>query len=577
MRFPLVMLAWSATGFVLGYAAFHPGWKERAPLRKGVELPNPGPISNHQALVSVKDRLDRVWTVCAQPDGLAKNSALYEALQALQAADFLAALEEPGGLITKLDKLDRTVSLDFIQTCLERWLELDETGALHALEKIIQAVQPTRREFEDETSRVISVLAQRNPQWLFEHIPRIPLETPQRIAIAQLLEQSGQSNPRKALEWLETFRGKKEWPLAVGSYVRGLAYSDPQGAIERAAAEFKEKDRDRAFLISSVYLNAVRRMPSLSVNLLSKLESSERPELAWDALEALDEEGKVDPLEWIQKQVAAYPELLDFQSADHGTPTGALMRASPIRSLEWLKTLPFSQSGEFIGVTVNAWDDRDPAPLFDWLDSLPAEVLAKHMGELGSSPLIDAERLRKWLANLPPGEVRNRAHSDLADVFVAKGRLSDARRDFPRDADTESLLWGARSLASATASKDIAAATAWVGTLPPGRVQTYAARGVVETWANESPEKAAQWVQSLPRGCARESALQTLALEFSVIDPEGAGLWLDQISDTFIRNKAIKELFTRWESKEPRRAREWLNQVPGIDAELKAKLLRRPR
>jgi hypothetical protein len=287
----------------------------------------------------------------------------------------------------------------------------------------------------------------------------------------------------------------------------------------------------------------------------------------WD----LDEKGGTDLLAWMQDQTAAHPEVLGPACFL------VLMQREPARTMEWLQSLPASQSKACIAAAINRWSRVDPPGALAWLASQPADSLPTDLSRIGVCALADPPRFETWRKTLPPGEMRDRAGFALAQELVQRGRFSDAQQLFPRDGTTDWFLNSTVQLAREMANSDLSVATAWVNQIPPGPVQAMAAKGILDQWAGKAPAQAAQWAQTLPSGEARDTSMRTLATSFAAIDPESGSLWLEQISDPAIWSRGVKDLFRSWENRDPGRAREWLSQLPGIDNELKARLMQRRR
>ena len=99
MRLPLAPIACSLLSFVAGYVAFHPGWRKAAPLSDGsaesfraaAEAISTGDLLEK---ASPHERFGWLLETCRQPRGYMRDFAMYEAVQRLQPADFLAAFAD---------------------------------------------------------------------------------------------------------------------------------------------------------------------------------------------------------------------------------------------------------------------------------------------------------------------------------------------------------------------------------------------------------------------------------------------------------------------------------------------------
>ncbi len=496
---------------------------------------------------------------------------MYEAIQALQAADFSILLADLPGLAAALEEMEYRSHQHVIRTGLERWLDLDEPGALRALEALGARTTESPVIDQDLIGVIYNVLARRTPQWFFRQLPSLREDFYPQSAIRNLLEERARSNPREAREWLETFRARGTRSTALAAYLKGLAYSDPRGAMEMAAREFKYDIAEKKSAMQNAYLIGVTHAPSISVGLLEMFEPEERASLIWSAIERVAETR--DPLGWLQEQWRSFPKLMDVSPNTYPDFYSPFVRWDPARTLEWFNTFPHQK--DFLGhQLIKRWSETNPSAVMDWLTAQPMESLPSLLGCLQKCIRNDPERFQKWINDLPPGITRGEAELSKVLTLVEENRFAEALHHFPRKL-TGNFFRNYNSggmVINKTAKANLPAAVEMVTRMEPGPHQANAATGLLAHWTQAAPEEAAQWVQALPEGALRDASLRVLASGFAVIDLEDVAFWVTQIRDSTLLKEAISDMFGSWHQEEPWRAEKWLNQLPGVDESFKETL-----
>ena len=92
--------------------------------------------------------------------------------------------------------------------------------------------------------------------------------------------------------------------------------------------------------------------------------------------------------------------------------------------------------------------------------------------------------------------------------------------------DTSEFRGYASMVAQNWATRDPAAAAAWVMSLNEPTARSAAIGSMVSTWASDQPDVAAAWVMGLPSGSDRTGALYQLGRSWASFDPVNAADWL---------------------------------------------------
>ncbi len=579
-----------AAAFVAGFVAFHPGWKKVAPLTDGsaasfqraAEKINDGRLLENAA---PQERVAWLLEICRQPAGLARDHALYEAIQHLQPGDFLAAVADLPALAREFTAMGDDVRPGLIEASIARWLDVDKDGALRwlgvAREIVESGAIPLPEIGAQDLGAVYGVLAAREPEWMRGQLDKLGKKTLRGTALKTLMAAEVRRDPRKAHAWLETFRGGKDWDEMFSNYTLGLSETDSRAAMEIAVSGegMRAGGGDEGRLAAHVFMDAAARSTSLAEELLPKMEPEMRRRFTWYLADRVGEKGG-DSFAWLADQVAADPGIIELAS-NPGENTEWMMRSltirDPQRTLDFIATLPEAQREALREGALAAWSSYRPATFLDWLATQPPEALTKNFKSIGSTAREEPDRFARWLATLPAGELRERSQFTLASELAKQGRTADALRQFPQNSTADFYGQAARAMGGAIGAREPAAAAQWVGTLPAGPAQKEAALGLIGAWVGQSPQAAAQWIESLPAGGTRDAATGALADALAGADPEAATAWLAQIGDPAARQSAARQVFRSWARTDADGARNWLRDFPDVSAAVKNRLLRDSR
>jgi hypothetical protein len=498
----------------------------------------------------------------------------------MQPGDFLSAVADLPAIGRELEAMGNPRP-GVIEACLERWLDVDR-------ENLLRFLAATQTIIESETLKLPQigagdlhaayvVLARREPDWFAERLGTLGEKLARSAAVGALLQTTVQTNPKKAREHLESFRGTAEWKAAFTAYVQGLTLSDPAAAMDLALSpDGRNINKDGAYLIANTFIVAMQRSPSAGFKLLPKLDPEERRSLTWWALGALTEEQNLDPLAWMQEQVTADPELLSSRAGAGFPPhfIRPLIKHNPAKTLEWIEAMPDEAKQVMLQATLQDPQNAAPDALLAWVARQPAGTLPSELHSVRRAASVEPERFSKWVAALPSGPLRERSQVMLAEEFAKQGRLTEALATFPRNATDPLTAQSTGELAWTAAGRDPNATAQWIGALPAGPAQTAGAKQLVRSWAAQAPDAAAAWIESLPAGRTRDTAAGAFAGVAARKDPEAAREWLQQITDPALRSHAAGQVFTNWAVADAASAREWLRGSPDASEALKTRLLR---
>lgn len=567
--------------FAAGYVAFHPAWRKVPALTDGSSLSfkhTAERIEKEDLLgkASPQERVRWLLEICQQPALLGRNHALHAAIHRMQPGDFLSAIADLPELARRIEAMDDETRTMLLEASLERWLDVDPTGALRSLAFIRGVVEsetiPLPTIGQSDLATTYRVLAARKPDWLREQISKLGSDMEPDLAMGALILQETKRDPRKAREWLETLRGGKNWVTIRKDYVMTLAESDPRAAMEFVVSEGSERD-----LIDRLFENLAGRSPALAAELLSKLDPERSRQIGWTAT-SLIEQGGGDPFSWFADRLAmdpAGPDVVSFSEKKAEAVMRGLVARDPVRALDLITLLPESQQSLLRDGALSIWSRQHPAAFMEWLATQAPDAAPASASSLKAAASWVPELFAKWLEALPAGDLRDRSQLILASQLAYKGRTLEALQRFPRTSSVATFPKSARTLAAQLASQDPAEVARWVEGLPTGPAQTHAAAGLVQEWTNREPRAAAQWIESLPAGQLRDAGTTALAVKMVQADPDASAAWVESIRDPAAKERAVNEVFRSWAINDPSGARDWLREMPGLSEVMKNRLINR--
>ena len=268
---------------------------------------------------SPHERFGWLLETCRQPRGYMRDFAMYEAVQRLQPADFLAAFADLQKFGTQMMAMSDEAGRGLIREGIERWLNVDRDSALRTLtaaRMLVDAQTLKLPEFGDEDiAPLYSVLARREPEWMHQQVGALRPKTGRGAGVRALLRETAMRDPQKAREWLEALRGTPDGNKAMDGYMEGLNASDPRAAL---AVALSEKNAARREWYSSGCLEAAAKEdPALMLEMLSQIEPQRRARLMWASLDNAVSNMAGDPFAWMQERFAENPDLISQSGEGH--------------------------------------------------------------------------------------------------------------------------------------------------------------------------------------------------------------------------------------------------------------------
>lgn len=352
------------------------------------------------------------------------------------------------------------------------------------------------------------------------------------------------SDPEAAFAWANQQTNTKVKDLILGGVITSMAIKDIKGALayiqSLSPGASEERTIPEAFRMAAYYdfqgaLAVMQSLPQgrtkdlatkgIGFHLSISGDGDRDPQAAWDLVSGIGDTGirtaaqNSDILKWWAKK---YPDA----------------------AIQWMLSLPAGKSKDLALQRISEGMYYDN-PQSAW-------YLASVIGDEGirfmSKRFVawewykkDRAAARQWMLSLPEGPARDIAlsgvsdglsMSDRQDGMDLKLRISDTglRTEF---LDAHACDW---------CSKDRAAAT--------------------------------QWMQSLPAGPNKDLVAVGMSRALAANDPQAAMDMATGIADKGIRTKTQKITFEQWSKKDPAAATQWINRSP-LPQEVKTQLLQR--
>ena len=93
-------------------------------------------------------------------------------------------------------------------------------------------------------------------------------------------------------------------------------------------------------------------------------------------------------------------------------------------------------------------------------------------------------------------------------------------------------------------------------------------------WCSKDRAAATQWMQSLPAGPNKDSVAKGMSRALAANDPQAAFDIAAGIGDFKLRTTALKKVVEQWSQKDPAAATQWINRS-SLPEEVKTQLLQR--
>jgi hypothetical protein len=473
--------------------------------------------------------------------GLQRDAELFDALKAMRAEDFRAAVS----LWTI--QLQARLQGDEVRgwAILDRWFELDPESAKSFAESVCGQT-PSRQSSEAmRFGKMLAASAARNdPEWALGHLlvdrPNPPWANPNTDLMAEVVEK----NPALAKEWLQRMEKSNLRNARLTGYVTGAARNDPLAAMDLAVAE---KGFERVNLIPYCARAAASKGRGVALEALTKIEDpSLRRKTAFAAMQVLARETNTPPFLFLEEAVGrdnlAAIEIDSISQSD-------AVAADPPGAANWAADLPDKSRQVFLNWILESWQRIDSKAAMEWLQQ-----------RSGTS------------SGREENSVTALANAMLANRLITEGRTTEAIAALSQTTDV-GMTFGMVSFKIARDDPEAAAQCAV--SMPEGEARERVAADAAETWILRDPAAAARWVEHLPAGTMRNRALDGMIDGIIEIDPEGASRWATLITEPILRRADIERIFGQWSRRDAAAAREWVRNVPNVDEVWRTKLLRR--
>ncbi|MDQ3621610.1 MAG: hypothetical protein M3463_03850 [Verrucomicrobiota bacterium] len=430
------------------------------------------------------------------------------------------------------------------------------------------------------------------------HLDKTPVREREAILL-QLFARWGELEPEAALQFARTSNPNLVFKI-VEAVMKSWADEDPNAAEAGVArlpdGRFKtaawngligalsESDPQRAFTV------ALRTKTYFNVHSLFKHWARKDPEKAADQARFLpsgfwrETATRVAVQTWAEADIERALAWAQSLPAGNGSAT-AIQRRDPTP----------------LAAVVQTWMNENAGAAMRWLEQLPDDAAKADLLAALSGSIIENEPQRavELAAMMPPGKSQDAALRGLISKWSRKdsaGALAWAQQQTDKEVrqavlpalvmeiawhDTQSALqlaltidkagrFAVQNVLSAWASKEPAAAAAWVDAQPEP-VEYFAA--VASTWARKDQKGAREWVDTISDAARKDQVLTRMADRFAWDRPQMATLWIAGISDEQKRTVVYKHVAARWLRSDPKGARTWIQTAP-LPAEVKADLLK---
>ncbi len=352
------------------------------------------------------------------------------------------------------------------------------------------------------------------------------------------------SDPKAAFAWANQQTDTKVKDLILGGVIPRMAASDLKGALayiqSLSPGDSEERTIPEAFRMAAYYdfqgaLAVMQSLPKgrtkdlatkgIGFHLSINGDGDRDAQAAWDLVSGIGDTGI--------RTAAQNSDILKWWAVKH-----------PDAAIQWMLSLPAGRPKDsaLYYITQGMYYDNPKAAWY--LASVIGDVEIRRRAKRFVAwewYKKDRAAARQWMLSLPAGPARDVAlsgvsdglsMSDRQDGMDLKLRINDTglRTEF---LDAHACDW---------CSKDRAAAT--------------------------------QWMQSLPAGPNKDLVAVGMSRALAANDPQAAMDMATGIADKGIRTKAQKKVVEQWSKKDPAAATQWINSS-SLPQEVKTQLLQR--
>jgi hypothetical protein len=213
---------------------------------------------------------------------------------------------------------------------------------------------------------------------------------------------------------------------------------------------------------------------------------------------------------------------------------GTWAQTEPASAAAFVQTIPTDPN--FRGLTdiiTQNWATADPAAAFAWAQALPSA---------GQGAQANAMRTAlTTYANVDP-----QAAWDLAEN-ATWSRNTQPPNDGNAGIQTKTLA----NIIVAWSAQDGADAAAHLADMPPGSIETNAAKIVLSNWIAQDPQGASQSIDAMPPSPTRDTAITQLINVEGVNDLPTAFAWAGTISNSNAQASAYTTVLQQWAKRDP--------------------------
>lgn len=341
---------------------------------------------------------------------------------------------------------------------------------------------------------LLNALADADPRGAISKIQTLPPGKDRDEVLGVMIGGLAAQDPEESLRLVEQLAGDDSKPGLFKSVLQEWLKTDPESAF-RTALDSMPLGEQRTGILSSVINKTASRDFDETLALVERVEpDGTREQMRVTAALALLRSFPEKALEWAESfppgksRERIFSEITQYHA--HDDPEGMVELA--LREGRWN-----GDSHTLLEPVLEKWGYRSPKEAADWIvghtDSAFAEKMAPTVVNNWMRHGNDTKGAKRWVADLPEGELRSRAMEKIAGVLAAT---------------------------------DSEAATSWLETLPKGQGRDRAIRNFALVTLGVDPPAAMQWAGAIGEESRRENSLRAFAKKWSETDRAAATSWL---------------------------------------------------
>ncbi len=571
MRSLVVIPIGLLVGFAAGYAFFR-GPSPLAPVTT-VSLreseASSAPVARPDVGGATDEKTQRLLAAVLHRDGsIARDAELYEAIEALTAADFRRIAADLGALRTMADQLrtlDYRTGQVLATALIQHWLEVDPDTVL-AWAPRVSALIPGS---EVARTNIFCALAEKRPEQALAIAEAMKDPSDHAEMLHPAIFELAGLHPEKARAWLARCTDPDDRRIAEKAIRLATVQADPLRAVELASATTNREDAERLMHA------ATQRATSLGLGMLRQL--AETPMPGWMLKPVLYELNERDPELAVDLAVKSGVDFGDENAGLNMSFWSLAERDTPV-AISKLDALTGAARANAIDSIASAWAVREPEAALAWVAAQPDSrgALTRAFERWVWRSDFAA---RAWADALPAGDTRDALQLQLAQSLGRIGKPADAVQVLARAGHAAAPQTLDR-LAGEWAAVDPRAAADWAIAQPLGPAQSSALAGVVGAWAGNDPHAVESWLAQFPPGDARDRSVAAfLGRVGGWTRPASEKVaefdtWFDLIEDPWQRAQVAAGNFRARYGRDPETARAWLTSLSNVDPEIIRRTLR---